>query len=76
VVELARLTSLRADLRADRVRGVTRLRAQLGSTFPALEAAFDSSTRSAPILVTWVRYSRRGRPGPGTTASWPDRRVR
>ncbi len=52
VVELARLTSHRADLMADWVRGVNRLRALLGSIFPALEAAFDYSTRSALILVT------------------------
>jgi transposase len=52
VVELARLTSHRADLMADWVRGVNRLRALLGSVFPALEAAFDYSTRSALILVT------------------------
>lgn len=52
VVELARLTSHRADLMADWVRGVNRLRSLLGSIFPALEAAFDYSTRSALILVT------------------------
>jgi transposase len=52
VVELARLTSHRADLMADWVRGVNRLRELLGSIFPALEAAFDYSTRSALILVT------------------------
>ncbi len=52
VVELARLTSHRADLMADWVRGVNRLRELLGSIFPALESAFDYSTRSALILVT------------------------
>jgi transposase len=52
VVELGRLTSHRADLMADWVRGVNRLRSLLGSIFPALEAAFDYSTRSALILVT------------------------
>jgi transposase len=52
VVELARLTSHRADLMADWVCGVNRLRALLGSIFPALERAFDYSTRSALILVT------------------------
>ena len=52
VVELARLTSHRADLMGDWVRGVNRLRELLGSIFPALEAAFDYSTRSALILVT------------------------
>jgi transposase len=52
VVELARLTSHRADLMADWVRGVNRLRELLGSIFPALEAAFDYSARSPLILVT------------------------
>jgi transposase len=52
VVELARLTSHRADLMADWVRGVNRLRELLGSIFPALERSFDYSTRSALILVT------------------------
>jgi transposase len=52
VVELARLTSHRADLMADWVRGVNRLRALPGSIFPALERSFDYSTRSALILVT------------------------
>lgn len=52
VVALARLTSHRADLMADWVRGVNRLRELLGSIFPAMEAAFDYSTRSALVLVT------------------------
>lgn len=52
VVELARLTGHRADRMADWVRGVNRLRELLGSIFPALEAAYDYSTRSALILVT------------------------
>ena len=52
VVELARLTSWRADLMADWVRGVNRLRELLGSIFPALERSFDYTTRSALILVT------------------------
>lgn len=52
VVELTRLTSYRADVMADWVRGVNRLRALLTSIFPALEASFDYSTRSALILLT------------------------
>ena len=51
VVELGRLTSHRADLTADWVRGVNRLRELLTSVFPALERAFDYSTRSALMLV-------------------------
>jgi transposase len=51
VVELTQLTGYRADLMADWVRGINRLRALLGSIFPALEAAFDYSTRTPLILV-------------------------
>ena len=51
VVELTRLTGHRADLMADWVRGINRLRDLLTSIFPALERAFDYSTRSALILV-------------------------
>ena len=49
VVELTRLTSYRADVMADWVRGINRLRDLLTSIFPALEASFDYSTRSALI---------------------------
>jgi transposase len=52
VVELTRLTAHRTDLMADWVRGVNRLRDLLTSVFPALERAFDYSTRSALILVS------------------------
>jgi transposase len=52
VVELTRLASYRADAMADWVRGINRLRALLTSIFPALEASFDYSTRSALILIT------------------------
>jgi hypothetical protein len=52
VVELTRLTSYRADVMADWVRGVNRLRDLLVSIFPALEASFGYSTRSALILLT------------------------
>jgi transposase len=51
VIELTQLTGYRADLMTDWVRGVNRLRALLGSIFPALEAAFDYSTRTPLILV-------------------------
>jgi transposase len=52
VVELTRLTAHREDLMADWVRGVNRLRELLTGIFPALERAFDYSTRSALVLVT------------------------
>lgn len=52
IVELTRLTAHRADLMADWVRGVNRLRDLLTSIFPALERAFDYSTRSALVLLT------------------------
>ncbi|MGW7539493.1 IS110 family transposase [Amycolatopsis sp. NPDC054798] len=51
VVELTRLTAHRADLMADWVRGVNRLRDLLTSIFPALEREFDYTTRSALILA-------------------------
>ena len=52
VIELTRLTAHREDLMADWVRGVNRLRDLLTGIFPALERAFDYSTRSALVLVT------------------------
>jgi hypothetical protein len=52
VVELTRPASYRADVMADWVRGISRLRDLLTSIFPALEASFDYSTRSALILLT------------------------
>lgn len=52
VVELTRLTAHREDLMAAWVRGVNRLRDLLTGVFPALERAFDYSTRSALILLT------------------------
>lgn len=52
VVELSLLVAHRADLMADWVRGINRLRELLTAIFPALERAFDYSTRSALILVT------------------------
>lgn len=52
VVELRTLTSHREDLMADWVRGVNRLRELLTGIFPALERAFDYSTRSALVLLT------------------------
>lgn len=52
VGELQVLTARRADLMADWVRGVNRLRELLCSIFPGLEQAFDYSTRSALILLT------------------------
>ncbi|MCU7731205.1 IS110 family transposase [Actinoplanes sp. KI2] len=52
VVELRVLTARREDLMGDWVRGVNRLRDLLASIFPALEAAFDYSTRSALVLLT------------------------
>lgn len=52
VAELRILTARREDLMADWVRGVNRLRELLASIFPALERAFDYSTRSALVLLT------------------------
>lgn len=58
VVELTRLTAHRADLTADWVRGINRLRELLMSSFPALERSFDFSTRSALILVAALPRTR------------------
>lgn len=52
VVELGLLTGHREDLMADWVREVNRLRDLLTGVFPALERAFDYSTRSPLILVS------------------------
>jgi transposase len=52
VMELQVLTARRENLMGDWVRGVNRLRDLLASIFPALEAAFDYSTRSALVLLT------------------------
>jgi transposase len=52
VTDLQVLTARREDLMADWVRGVNRVRELLASTFPALERAFDYSTRSALVLLT------------------------
>ncbi len=52
VIELPRLTTHREDLMADWVRGINRLRDLLSGIFPALEGAFDYSTRSALVLLT------------------------
>lgn len=52
VSDLQVLTAQRADLMADWVRGVNRLRELLASIFPALERAFDYSARSPLILLT------------------------
>ncbi|MGO9154413.1 IS110 family transposase [Mycobacterium sp.] len=51
IVELTQLTGYRTDVMADWVRGINRLRSLLGAIFPALEAAFDYSTRIPLILV-------------------------
>jgi transposase len=52
VVELSLLVGHRADLMADWVRGINRLRDLLTRVFPALERAFDYSNRAPLILLT------------------------
>jgi transposase len=52
VTDLQVLTARREDLIADWVRGINRIRELLASIFPALERAFDYSTRSALVLLT------------------------
>jgi transposase len=70
VVELTQLTGYRTDVMADWVRGINRLRSLLGSIFPALEAAFDYSTRTPLILVAGLCTRRRSAP-PASRASRP-----
>jgi transposase len=71
VVELTRLTSYRADVMADWVRGINRLRDLLTSIFPALEASFDYSTRSALILLTgYCTPAAIRQAGPGAVAAY------
>ena len=71
VVELTRLTSCRADVMADWVRGINRLRDLLTSIFPALEASFDYSTRSALILLTgYCTPAAIRQAGPGAVAAY------
>ncbi|MCP2299664.1 Transposase, partial [Nocardia amikacinitolerans] len=52
VTDLRVLTARRENLMTDWVRGINQLREMLASIFPALERAFDYSTRSALILLT------------------------
>lgn len=64
--DLALLTTHRADLVADRVRMINRLRAVLTGIFPALERAFDySGHKGALVLLTGYQtpaaIRRRGR---------------
>ncbi|MGV4889357.1 IS110 family transposase (plasmid) [Streptomyces viridosporus] len=64
--DLALLTAHRADLVADRVRMINRLRDVLTGVFPALERAFDySSHKGALVLLTGYQtpaaIRRRGR---------------
>jgi hypothetical protein len=68
---LTRLVSCRADVMADWVRGVSRLRELLSCIFPALEASFDYSTRSALILLTGFCTPAEVREaGPGALAAY------
>jgi len=50
-IELAILTSRRTDLMRDRTRTINRLRALLGTYFPALERALDISNVKATLIL-------------------------
>jgi transposase len=79
VRNLGLLTSHRADLVADRVRMINRLRDVLTSVFPALEREFDySSCKGALVLLTGYACPGRLRhAGEARLASWlRQRRVR
>ena len=70
--DLALLTGHRADLVADRVRMINRLRDVLTSVFPPLETAFDySSCKGALVLVTeYSNPQRLRRLGTARLAQW------
>jgi transposase len=79
VCNLGLLTAHRADLIADRVRMINRLRDVLTSVFPALEREFDySSCKGALVLLTgYACPARMRRIGEVRLASWlRQRRVR
>jgi transposase len=79
VCNLGLLTGHRADLIADRVRMINRLRDVLTSVFPALEREFDySSCKGALVLLTgYACPARIRRIGQARLASWlRQRRVR
>lgn len=71
ITDLRVLLGRREDLMADWVRGINRLRDLLASIFPALERAFDYSTRSALILLTGFQSPAGIRQaGAGGIAAW------
>jgi len=72
VRNLAVLTGHRADLIADRVRMINRLRDLMTSVFPSLERAFDySSHKGALVLLTgYARPDRIRRIGQTRLAAW------
>jgi hypothetical protein len=72
VRNLAVLTGHRADLIADRVRMINRLRDLMTSVFPNLERAFDySSHKGALVLLTgYARPDRIRRIGQTRLAAW------
>lgn len=79
VRNLGLLTAHRADLVADRVRMINRLRDVLTSVFPALEREFDySSCKGALVLLTgYACPARLRRTGEARLAGWlRQRRVR
>ena len=69
---LAVLTGHRADLVADRVRGINRLRDLMTSVFPALEREFDyGSCKGALVLVSgYATPDRLRRAGRARLAAW------
>lgn len=76
VVELRLLVTHRADLIADRVRIVNRLRDVLSGYFPALEREFDfAHSRGAAVLLTGYQTPATiRRLGPARLTSWLARR--
>jgi transposase len=58
VVELRMLTAHRADLAADRVRTISRLRSRLLGIFPSLERELDFTNQGPLVLIGMVQTPR------------------
>lgn len=52
IAELRMLTAHRADIAADRIRAINRLRIQLLGSFPALERVLDLTNRGPLVLIS------------------------
>jgi transposase len=75
VVQLQLMTAYRADLAADRIRSINRLRGLLVGAFPALERVLDFTNRGPLILISGFQTPAAiRRLGPVRLARWLERR--